>query len=90
MSSHAPINYKLHFSYANRPASVASQADFAPYDALRVSSWGSQHPGGAVFALADTLTVMVEGKVLASGPPAAIRANAQVQSAYLGEEAPHG
>ncbi len=53
MSAHAPINYKLGFSYASRPASVASQADFAAYDALRVSSWGSQHPGGAVFALAD-------------------------------------
>jgi branched-chain amino acid transport system ATP-binding protein len=49
-----------------------------------------EHDIDAVFALADTLTVMVEGKVLASGPPAAIRANAQVQSAYLGEEAPHG
>jgi branched-chain amino acid transport system ATP-binding protein len=49
-----------------------------------------EHDIDAVFALADTLTVMVEGKVLASGPPAAIRANAQVQSAYLGEEAAHG
>jgi branched-chain amino acid transport system ATP-binding protein len=49
-----------------------------------------EHDIDAVFALADTLTVMVEGKVLASGPPAAIRANPQVQSAYLGEEAAHG
>jgi branched-chain amino acid transport system ATP-binding protein len=49
-----------------------------------------EHDVDAVFALADTLTVMVEGRVLASGEPAAIRANAEVQAAYLGEEAPHG
>ena len=38
----------------------------------------------AVFAIAATLTVMVDGRVLASGTPAQIRANAQVQEAYLG------
>ena len=38
----------------------------------------------AVFALADTLTVMVDGQVLASGAPEAIRANREVQRAYLG------
>ena len=44
-----------------------------------------EHDMDAVFALADRLTVMVNGQVLASGTPAEIRANAQVQSAYLGE-----
>ena len=34
--------------------------------------------------VAATLTVMVDGRVLASGTPAQIRANAQVQEAYLG------
>lgn len=53
MSSLAPINYKIGFSFANKPASVSSAAAFAPYDALRVCSWGSQHPGGATFAMAD-------------------------------------
>jgi branched-chain amino acid transport system ATP-binding protein len=48
-----------------------------------------EHDIDAVFALADVLTVMVEGKVLASGGPAEIRANAAVQAAYLGEAA-HG
>ncbi len=48
-----------------------------------------EHDVDAVFALADTLTVMVEGRILASGEPAAIRANAGVQAAYLGEEARH-
>jgi branched-chain amino acid transport system ATP-binding protein len=43
-----------------------------------------EHDMDAVFAIADTLTVMVDGRVLASGAPYEIRANAQVQEAYLG------
>ena len=49
-----------------------------------------EHDIDAVFAVADALTVMVEGRVLASGEPAAIRANDEVQRAYLGEEHAHG
>jgi branched-chain amino acid transport system ATP-binding protein len=45
-----------------------------------------EHDMDAVFTLADRLTVMVDGKVIASGAPAAIRADAGVQAAYLGEE----
>jgi branched-chain amino acid transport system ATP-binding protein len=44
-----------------------------------------EHDMDAVFALAAILTVMVDGRVLASGTPAEIRANPQVQEAYLGE-----
>ncbi|HTL26386.1 MAG TPA: ABC transporter ATP-binding protein [Burkholderiales bacterium] len=44
-----------------------------------------EHDMDAVFALADRLTVMVSGTVLASGTPEQIRANAEVQEAYLGE-----
>jgi branched-chain amino acid transport system ATP-binding protein len=50
-----------------------------------------EHDMEAVFALADRITVLVYGRVIASGSPADIRANAQVREAYLGEaEASHG
>jgi len=44
-----------------------------------------EHDMDAVFALADRLTVMVNGQVIASGSPAEVRADSTVQSAYLGE-----
>jgi branched-chain amino acid transport system ATP-binding protein len=47
-----------------------------------------EHDVDAVFSIADRLTVMVNGRVLESGDPAAIRASAQVQEAYLGSAEP--
>jgi branched-chain amino acid transport system ATP-binding protein len=46
-----------------------------------------EHDMDAVFRIADHITVMVNGAVLASGTPAAVRADAQVQAAYLGTAA---
>jgi branched-chain amino acid transport system ATP-binding protein len=44
-----------------------------------------EHDMDAVFALADHLTVMLNGQPIASDTPAQIRANTQVQAAYLGD-----
>jgi branched-chain amino acid transport system ATP-binding protein len=44
-----------------------------------------EHDMDAVFALADTITVMVNGQVLESGPPEQIRASVAVRQAYLGD-----
>jgi branched-chain amino acid transport system ATP-binding protein len=49
-----------------------------------------EHDMEAVFALADRITVLVYGRVIASGSPSDIRANAQVRDAYLGEAEPEG
>ncbi|MFN8893576.1 MAG: ABC transporter ATP-binding protein, partial [Betaproteobacteria bacterium] len=43
-----------------------------------------EHDMDAVFRVADRITVMVNGGVIAHGTPAAVRADAQVQAAYLG------
>ena len=45
-----------------------------------------EHDMEAVFALADRITVLVYGRVIASGLPADIRANEEVRRAYLGEQ----
>jgi branched-chain amino acid transport system ATP-binding protein len=44
-----------------------------------------EHDMDAVFKVADRITVMVNGRVIASDAPAAVRANAEVQRAYLGD-----
>jgi branched-chain amino acid transport system ATP-binding protein len=48
-----------------------------------------EHDMDAVFRIAERITVMVNGRMLASGTPAEVRANPEVQTAYLGEGA-HG
>jgi len=45
-----------------------------------------EHDMEAVFALADRITVLVYGRVIACDMPAAIKENAQVRQAYLGEQ----
>ncbi|MGZ9110074.1 MAG: ABC transporter ATP-binding protein [Rhodoplanes sp.] len=46
-----------------------------------------EHDMGVVFGLCDRISVLVYGRILATGTPAEIRANREVQEAYLGEEA---
>jgi branched-chain amino acid transport system ATP-binding protein len=52
-----------------------------PYSILLV-----EHDMDAVFKLADRITVMVNGRAIASGSIADIRANPAVREAYLGDE----
>ncbi len=48
-----------------------------------------EHDMQAVFRLADVVSVLVYGRIIASGRPDDIRANAEVQKAYLGDEESH-
>jgi branched-chain amino acid transport system ATP-binding protein len=46
-----------------------------------------EHDMDAVFRIADAITVMVDGRAIASGTPAQVRADPEVQRAYLGQGA---
>jgi branched-chain amino acid transport system ATP-binding protein len=45
-----------------------------------------EHDMEAVFTLADRLTVMLDGRIIAGGRPEVIRTDVAVRRAYLGEK----
>jgi len=45
-----------------------------------------EHDMTAVFALADRISVLIYGRILASGPPGQVRSDPRVVAAYLGDE----
>ncbi|MCW5730215.1 MAG: ABC transporter ATP-binding protein [Alphaproteobacteria bacterium] len=48
-----------------------------------------EHDMSVVFGLADTISVLVYGQIIATGAPAAIRQNREVREAYLGQAEEH-
>jgi branched-chain amino acid transport system ATP-binding protein len=45
----------------------------------------TEHDMDVVFSIAEKITVLHQGQVLAEGPPAEVRRNPEVQRVYLGE-----
>ena len=46
-----------------------------------------EHDMDAVFQLADEVSVLVDGEIVANGTPSAVRENPQARAAYLGDGA---
>ncbi len=78
----------------DEPTSGMSQEESARMVALIESLRGEigvllvEHDMDVVFRVADRITVLVDGRVLASGKPEEVRANPEVHRAYLGEPGP--
>ena len=69
---------------AERGALMALTARIARARGLTVLF--TEHDMDVVFATADRIMVLHQGRVIADGPPALVRADRQVQAVYLGDE----
>src|SRR5262249_4483580 len=70
---------------AERGALMALTARIARERGLTVLF--TEHDMDVVFAVAERIMVLHQGRVIADGPPAAVRADRQVRAVYLGEDA---
>ena len=69
------------------PEESARMVELIEHLAHRVTMLLVEHDMAAVFRLADRISVLVGGRVIATGQPDAIRADAEVRRAYLGDGA---
>ena len=55
----------------------------------RIAVLFTEHDMDVVFAHADRIVVLNRGRLIASGPPAEVRTNTEVQNVYLGSRGAH-
>ncbi|CAE6707748.1 ABC transporter ATP-binding protein [Paraburkholderia haematera] len=83
-----------HTLLLDEPTAGMNRAEAArAIELIRASTAGRtllivEHDMDAVFAIADRISVLVQGRIIATGTPAAIRADAAVRAAYLGDVHP--